>query len=79
MQEQTDKALSDYQNRLAHTEHQLGHAESRMGAVDTDRDRVSVEVRELREHLATLKRANHGLEEEKDKLIVRVTLTVNMV
>lgn len=72
LQEQTDKALTDYQNRLTHTEHQLGHAESRIGAVDTDRDRVGIEVRELREHLAALKRAKHGLEEERDKLIVRV-------
>lgn len=70
LQEQTDKALTDYQNRLTHTEHQLGHAESQISNVDSNHNLACAEVKDLRDKLAAIKRVNRELEQDRDKIIV---------
>lgn len=70
LQEQTENALIEHQNRLAHCERQRDQAESRLNTLDSNRSVGAREIGELRAEINRLKTMNVKLAKEKDKLIV---------
>ncbi|XP_031640982.1 centrosomal protein of 135 kDa [Contarinia nasturtii] len=69
LQEQTENALIEHQNRLSHCERQRNQAESRLNVVDSSRTDGFREIGELRAEITRLKTLNATLNIEKDKLI----------
>lgn len=70
LQEQTENALIEHQNRLSHCERQRSQAESRLNVMDSSRTDGAREIGELRAENIRLKTLNTTLTLEKDKLIV---------
>lgn len=70
LQEQTELALIEHQNRLTHCERQRDDVESRLNVIDSSRTDGFREIGELRAEMSRLKMMNSTLAKEKDKLIV---------
>lgn len=70
LQEQTESALMEHQNRLTHCERQREEVESRLNVIDSSRTDGFREIGELRAEMSRLKMTNSTLAKEKDYLIV---------
>lgn len=74
LQEQTENALIEHQNRLTFCERQRDEVESRLNVIDSSRTNGFREIGELRAEITRLKSMNSTLAIEKDKLIVSLNL-----
>jgi len=70
LQEQTEKSLADYQNKLVYVQNQLGHAETKLKLFTTNNEQVEKNLLAAKEELSQQKAINLSLEQEKDKLLV---------
>ena len=70
LHEQTERCLSDYQNKLLVAERKLETSNVRLNDLDTNRETSLQEASKLRSEVAVLKQTYVMLENEKDKLLV---------
>ncbi|XP_037880211.1 centrosomal protein of 135 kDa isoform X2 [Glossina fuscipes] len=74
LHEQTERSLSDSQNKLTLSESQLESAQARLNAVDSNRESSQQEAIQLRTEVAALKQTYVALEREKDKILTQLDL-----
>ncbi|XP_055384228.1 centrosomal protein of 135 kDa [Condylostylus longicornis] len=72
LQDQTEKALVDVQNKYAVAETQLENAEARLTSFDTNRTTTRNELDALKNEIFALKSINSTIENEKDKIITEL-------
>lgn len=70
LQDQTEKAMMNQQNRLSNTAQQLGQAESRLSMIDSSRDQAYQETHDLKAEISVLKSLNLAMDTEKDQITV---------
>lgn len=70
LHEQTQRTLSDYQNKLLLAERQIESSNVRLNTLDTNRESSQQEALRLRSEVAALKQTYVTLENEKDKILV---------
>lgn len=71
LHEQTERSLSDYQNKLLMAERQIESSNMRVNTLDTYRESSLQEADKLRCEVAALKQTYVSLENEKDKILVK--------
>lgn len=74
LQEQTEKSLIDYQNRLHHAENELAQTESEQGALDTKIRFTNETITNLNNEAAKLKTIIDTLEKDRSEMHVCHTL-----
>uniref|UniRef100_A0A1A9Z8Z3 Centrosomal protein of 135 kDa n=1 Tax=Glossina pallidipes TaxID=7398 RepID=A0A1A9Z8Z3_GLOPL len=74
LHEQTERSLSDSQNKLTLSESQLESAKARLNVVDSNRESSQQEAIQLRTEVAALKQTYVALEREKDKILTQLDL-----
>ncbi|XP_065362141.1 centrosomal protein of 135 kDa [Calliphora vicina] len=72
LHEQTERCLSDYQNKLLLAERQIESSNIRYNTLDTNRDSSQQEAVKLRSEVAALKQTYVSLENEKDKILTQL-------
>ncbi|KAI8123380.1 Centrosomal protein of 135 kDa [Lucilia cuprina] len=72
LHEQTERSLSDYQNKLLLAERQIESSNMRLNTLDTNRESSQQEVIRLRSEVAALKQTYVSLENEKDKILTQL-------
>ncbi|XP_037806240.1 centrosomal protein of 135 kDa [Lucilia sericata] len=72
LHEQTERCLSDYQNKLLLAERQIESSNMRLNTLDTNRESSQQEVIRLRSEVAALKQTYVSLENEKDKILTQL-------
>lgn len=70
LHEQSDRAVSEAQNRIRQLENELAEARGRLGSVHSTRDEQGQQVINLKQDINTLKRNLAQLESEKDEVLV---------
>lgn len=70
LHEQTQRTLSDYQNKLLIAERQIESSNVRLNTLDSNRESSQQEALRLRSEVAALKQTYVTLENEKDKILV---------
>lgn len=70
LHEQTQRTLSDYQNKLLLAERQIESSNVRLNTLDSNRESSQQEALRLRSEVAALKQTYVTLENEKDKILV---------
>lgn len=68
--DQSERALTDYQNKYALAENQLGTIENRLTTLDSNRDKSMSEISKLKTENTKLRSTIFELENEKDSAIV---------
>ncbi|XP_075161369.1 centrosomal protein 135kDa isoform X2 [Haematobia irritans] len=72
LHEQTERSLSDYQNKLLFAEQQLENTNRRVNTLDSNRDSSREETLQLRSEVKVLKQTYVALENEKDKILTQL-------
>lgn len=70
LQEQSDRSVSEAQNKIRQLENELLEAKSKLGSVNNFREEQGQEVINLKQDINTLKKNLAQLEKEKDDLLV---------
>lgn len=76
MQEQSDRAVLDSQNKIRQLEAQLADTKNRLEAAQSSRDEQGQLIINLKHDINSLKRNLTQLEEEKDEILVGTTYIV---
>lgn len=74
LHEQTERSLSDYQNKLLVAERKIESSNVRLNDLDSNRETSLQEASKLRGEVAVLKQTYMMLENEKDKILVSLLL-----
>ncbi|XP_037909139.1 centrosomal protein of 135 kDa isoform X2 [Hermetia illucens] len=79
LQDQTEKALIDHQNKLLAAETNLENAECQLQAINTTRESSKNGISTLQREITALKTSNTSLENEKDKIMCELDVKTERV